>query len=426
LKVLVTGANGFIGRHLIVPLLARGHQVVGTVRCPDRFTHLFPALAYVRADFTKDQRPEDWLPRLADIDVVVNTVGIFVEQGTQTFDVIHTATPRALFTACAQTGVQRVIQISALGADSQARSRFHLSKRAADDYLTSLDLDWVIVLPSLVFGAGGQSASLFTMLATMPLLVMPGKGHQRVQPIHVDDLTGAIVALLEPGAPTRCRIPAVGPYPVSFYEFFTNLRHTLGLPSTPLVVPIPRSLMHAAALLSERLNLLLLSREALGMLERGNTASPDAITHLLGRSPRPISEFIPSPWQVAVRRSAQLAWLQPLLRLALAFVWLIAGIVSLGIYPVEKSYGLLAATGITGILAPITLYGASLLDIALGLATLTLRRAHWLWLLQIGVIVIYSTIITWQLPEFWAHPFGPIAKNVPILALLIALLVTED
>jgi hypothetical protein len=184
--------------------------------------------------------------------------------------------------------------------------------------------------------------------------------------------------------------------------------------------------MHAAARLSERLSLPLLSREALGMLERGNTASPDAITNLLGRSPRPISEFIPSPWRIAICRSAQLAWLQPLLRLALAFVWLIAGIVSLGIYPVEKSYGLLTATGITGILAPITLYGASLLDIALGLATLTLRRAHWLWLLQIGVIVIYSTIISLRLPEFWTHPFGPLAKNVPILALLIILLVTED
>jgi uncharacterized protein YbjT (DUF2867 family) len=426
LKVLVTGADGFIGRHLVAALLARGHQVVGIVRDPDRFTRLFPRLAYIRADFTKDQHSEDWLPRLISIDVVVNAVGIFVEQGTQTFDSIHTTTPHALFTACTQTGVQRVIQISALGADTQARSRFHLSKRAADDYLASLDLDWVILLPSLVFGPAGQSASLFTMLATMPILAMPGKGHQQVQPIHVDDLTEAIVALLNPGAPTRCRIPAVGPYPISFHEFFTNLRHALGLASPPLLLPIPRPLMHAAARLSERLSLPLLSREALGMLERGNTASPNAITHLLGRSPRPISEFIPCPWRIAICRSAQLAWLQPLLRLALAFVWLIAGIVSLGIYPVEKSYGLLAATGITGILAPITLYGASLLDIALGLATLTLRRAHWLWLLQIGVIVIYSTIITWQLPEFWLHPFGPIAKNVPILALLIILLVTEN
>jgi uncharacterized protein YbjT (DUF2867 family) len=426
LKVLITGADGFIGQNLVAAFLAQGHQVIGAVRCPDRFAHLFPALAYVRTDFTKDQSPEDWSPRLAGIDAVVNVVGIFTEQGAQTFDAIHTVAPRALFAACAQTGVQRVIQISALGADPQASSRFHLSKRAADDYLASLNLNWVVVLPSLVFGPGGQSASLFTMLAAMPLLVVPGKGYQRVQPIHLDDLTEMITALLKPGAPTRCRIPAVGPQPVSLREFLTDLRHNLELPSTPLVLPIPAAMMQVAMPLGERLNLPLLSREALGMLERGNTASPEAITRLLGRSPRPISEFIPFPWRAAARHSAQLAWLQPLLRLALAFVWLIAGVVSLGVYPVEQSYGLLAATGITGILAPITLYGASLLDIALGLATLTLRRARWLWLLQIGVIVIYSTIITWQLPEFWAHPFGPIAKNVPILALLITLLVTTD
>lgn len=425
MRILVTGADGFIGRHLVTALAARGHQVIGAVRRPDRFARLFPTVEAISADFTQAQSPEDWLPRLTGIQGVINAAGIFAEQGAQTFEAIHTTAPHALFTACAQSGVQRVIQISALGADLQARSRFHLSKRAADDYLTSLDLEWVIVQPSLVFGPNGQSAALFSMLAAMPLVAVPGKGQQQVQPIYLDDLIAAVTALFEAGAPVHCRIPAVGPHPVSLREFLTGLRHALGLPPT-MVLPVPMKLIYAAAPIAERLKLPLLSREALEMLARGNTASPAAIAGLLGHPPRSIGRFIPSSWQPAARRSARLAWLRPLLRLALAFVWLIAGVVSLGIYPVEQSYALLAATGITGVLAPIALYGASLLDILLGLATLALRQARWLWQMQIGVILVYSTVITWHLPEFWLHPFGPLAKNIPILALLIALIATED
>ncbi len=425
MTILVTGADGFIGRHLVATLVAGGYPVVGAVRHPQRFAQYFPTLTCIRIDFAQEQTIEDWLPHLVGIEAVVNAVGIFTEHDAQTFDAIHTAAPRALFTACVRAGVQRVIQISALGADSQARSRFHLSKRAADDYLTSLDLEWVIVLPSLVFGPGGQSASFFTMLAAMPLLPLPGKGDQRVQPIHLDDLVEVITVLLKPSAATRCRIAAVGPRPVSLSEFLTALRRTLGLPPTR-ILPLPMALLQTVASLGEQLHLPLLSREALEMLKRGNAASTETITRLLGRPPRPTSEFIPADWRVAARRSAQLTWLRPLLRLALAFVWLIAGIVSLGIYPQEQSYALLAATGITGTWAPIVLYGASLLDILLGLATLFGRYTRWLWQIQMSVILVYSTIITWYLPEFWAHPFGPLAKNIPILALLLTLLVTED
>lgn len=425
MNILVTGADGFIGRHLVAALLTRGHQVIGAVRCPKRFAHYFPTLTCIRIDFTQAQTVEEWTPRLVGIEAVVNAVGIFTEHGVQTFEAIHAAAPRALFTACACAGVQRVIQISALGADPDARSRFHLSKRTADDYLASLDLDWVIVLPSLVFGPGGQSASLFTMLAAMPLLLVPGKGCQRVQPVYLDDLVKAIADLLEPGAARRYRMAAVGPTPISLSEFLATLRSALGLPPTR-ALPIPMALLHAAAALGERLHLPMLSREALEMLERGNTASVEAITHLLGHPPRSTSEFIPSKWRFAARRSARLAWLRPLWRLALAFIWLIAGVVSLGIYPLEQSYALLAATGITGALAPIALYGASLLDIMLGFATLLVRQGRWLWWIQISVILLYSAIITWHLPEFWAHPFGPLAKNIPILALLFTLLITED
>jgi len=107
-----------------------------------------------------------------------------------------------------------------------------------------------------------------------------------------------------------------------------------------------------------------------------------------------------------------------LLRYAIAFVWIAAGVVSAGLYPEEASLALLAPLGLSGTLARVVLYGGAALDIALGLATLAPRRRRALWLVQGAVVVFYTALVTIFLPEQWLHPFGPVVKNVPILAVI--------
>ena len=82
----------------------------------------------------------------------------------------------------------------------------------------------------------------------------------------------------------------------------------------------------------------------------------------------------------------------------------------------QESYALLARTGITGMLAPLMLYGAALMDLAFGIGTLVLKRRRWLWLAQLGLILFYTVVISIRLPEFWLHPYGPLLKNLPMLA----------
>jgi hypothetical protein len=123
---------------------------------------------------------------------------------------------------------------------------------------------------------------------------------------------------------------------------------------------------------------------------------------------------------------ARLAWLLPLLRLSIALVWIVTGLLSFGLYPVQDSYALLARLGITGALAPLMLYGAAALDLALGVATLVLRRRVLLWWMQIALMLGYMVLITWALPEFWLHPFGPILKNLPMLVAVGLLLALEE
>jgi len=155
MRVLVTGADGFIGRQIAAGLAAAGHAVVpcGRGRC----------------DFARDHSPEIWLPRLEEIDAVVNCAGILRERKRDTFDRVYVQAPRALFEACARAGVQRIVQVSSLG--DPANNEFIASKHRGDAELMKLDLDWMILRPSVVYttrGAHGGTALLRAMSA-LPL-----------------------------------------------------------------------------------------------------------------------------------------------------------------------------------------------------------------------------------------------------------------
>jgi uncharacterized protein YbjT (DUF2867 family) len=414
--VLITGASGFIGSHIAEALAEAGHEVRCAVRkCPP--TGRWRQFRCVPADYTCDFDPAVWKRRLGDIDVVVNAVGILREHGSQTFEALHDRAPRALFAAA--EGV-KIVQISALGADEQASSRYHRSKKAADDALLASSNKAVVVQPSLVYGPGGTSARLFNMGASLPLIPLPGTGDQKIQPIHIDDLTEAVVRLVETERYHGQRIPLVGPEPLTLQRYLDELRRTMGLgPGKFLHIPV--ALVDFSAQIGQWSGKGMLDLDTWQMLQRGNTADPGVTRELLGREPRRVSEFT-SRWSAEeLRVSGMVSWLQLVLRISLAAVWLVAGVVSMGVYPVEESYELLARVGITGGLAPVALYGAAALDIVFGLGTLFLQRRKFLWIAQTTLIVVYTITITFYLPEFWLHPFGPLIKNLPILAAILVL-----
>jgi uncharacterized protein YbjT (DUF2867 family) len=200
MRVLVTGATGFIGGHIAARLIAAGHEVVVCVRDTRRARAMFPNSEVVSCDFNRDTTVSAWLPRLAGVDAVVNCVGVLQGRRGQSIAAIHSAAPKALFDACVAARVRRVVQISALGADAGAGTAYADTKRDADAHLASLDLDWTIVKPSLAYTPAGSygGTSLFRALAALPFAIpVLGTGEQAFQPIHMADLAEGVCRLIE-------------------------------------------------------------------------------------------------------------------------------------------------------------------------------------------------------------------------------------
>lgn len=290
MRILICGARGFVGRHLEQALSAAKHEVLRGVRRP-------LTARDVAIDFTRDTEVELWKARLVGVDAVVNAVGVLRDTPTTPMALIHDRVPRALFTACAESGVSRIVHFSALGVGEgvggRLTTRYFSSREAAEHHLQSLPdaVSSLILRPSLIHGAGGASTALFLRLARLPLLALPAGLNARVQPVHIDDLTEAVVRWLDNAQPERLAVAAVGAEAIDLGGLLASYRSQLGR-KPARVLPLPRGLLQLAARLGDRFPSSLLCSDTLRMLEAGNTADPAPFTRLLGRSPLGFREFI--------------------------------------------------------------------------------------------------------------------------------------
>jgi len=395
MNILLTGASGFVGQNLLSALVTEGHKVIACVRDTKKWQARLPEIECLQCDFSKDHSPDVWVPRLKDVDLVINAVGIIVETRSQSFENIHTKAPVALFTAAKQVGINKILQISALGADDNAETPYHITKRAADDALKSLKLNSVIFYPSMVIGRGGDSTTLFSAMASLPIMPIIGKGDQQLQPIHIDHLKDNLLELLKNWPTESHSFELVGAKSISLLNLFSLLRKWLQMKPT-FAFFIPIVLMKLSAALNDRLNFGPLTTDNLKMLLAGNCGNPTPISDVTGIKPKSIEDSLQNtPVTSADIWHARLIFLQPLLRISIAFVWIFTGIVVGFLYQVEE---------------------AAALNILLGIASLIAYRIRLIVTLQLLLLIIY----TWALPVL----FGPISLLLIVATLIM--LVLED
>lgn len=278
MRILICGGTGFLGRHIVNALIHADHDPVVRSR------HSDPAL-----DFAQATTVEAWLPHLQNVDAVVNAVGALRDTPAQSLDMLHTAAPMALFDACAQAGIRRVVQVSALGVD-QGDTRYASTKRAADEHLLALNaagrLHGVVVRPSVIFGAGGASTELFLALARLPVLLLPQAMRDSfIQPVAVRDLADVLARMAVHEAPAGV-VNLGGPEPVALGGLIASLRTQMGL-SPAMVGHLPQWASVASAKVGDRISTLPWCSETLALLQNSNVTDPQTLAGLLDRAPVP-------------------------------------------------------------------------------------------------------------------------------------------
>lgn len=421
-RVLVVGANGFIGGFVVSALHAAGFDVVRGVRDPGRGA----AEDARHCDLARMHAPEDWQDALQGIDAVINAAGILRETGSQRFDAVHVAGPLALAQACVQAGIQRFVQVSSLGHAEDGE--FIASKHRFDAALQALPLASVVLRPSVVYDTAGSygGTSLLRALAALPFAQwLPGSGQWKLQPVAAQDLGTLVVRALdaEPG------IYEVGaPEPLSLRAYQSAWRRWLRIPGTH-AISVPGALVSAQVALMERLGSGPVGTTMWRMLRRGNVLTPGALERLhgaFGFTPRALQDVLATrPSQVQDRWHAQLYFLAPTLRFALVALWLISGWVGLTATPGQVQ-AVVDGTPLAG-LAPMAMARTTgVLDIVLALWLASGWRPRTALLLMFASVCAYTAVFGITAPPRWLDPLGGLAKNLVLLPAISVAWVLAD
>ena len=429
MRVLVTGATGLIGSAVVARLKREGHETVAVARTAGRAARRLPASAIVVADIARMTTPALWLPHLAGIDALVNCAGVLQDGLGDSSVGVHVDGMTALFAACEQAGVRRVIHFSAIGVDRATPTEFSRTKLTGDQALMARSLDWVILRPSVVVGrpAYGGSA-LFRGLAALPVLpVVAGTGELQI--VQLDDVSETVVFFLGPDAPARLVLELAGPDRLTLTDVVLAYRRWLGL-GEPRRLRVPHVLMRLLYRLGDFAGLLGWRppvRSTVGSeILRGAVGDPREWTRRTGIRPTALADALAAePASVQERWFSGLFLLKPVVFTVLTLYWIATGLIALGPgWQAGELYVQAAHLGAFGAAAIIT--GASI-DIAVGLAIAFRTTARAGLYAAAAVSVVYMAAATILLPRLWLDPLGPMIKILPVLALtVVALAILDD
>lgn len=293
--VTVFGGSGFIGRYIVKRLAEQGYRVRVAIRRPDEglFLKTMGAPGQIELFQANIRVPASVARALQGAAAAVNCVGILQESGPQKFQAVQAFGAEVIAKLAAEAGVQRLVHVSALGADAESASAYARSKAAGEQGVLKRFPNATILRPSVVFGPEDDFFNRFAaMAAVSPVLPLVDGGHTRFQPVYVGDVAEAAVkALFLPDAAGRI-YELGGPKVYSFRELMQLLLATIQ--RSRLLVPVPGAALRPAAFLMELLPFAApITRDQITLLKHDSVVGEGAMgLERLGITPRPAEGLI--------------------------------------------------------------------------------------------------------------------------------------
>lgn len=224
----VVGGSGFVGRHVCAALAARGFRVRVPTRSPERAKHLtpLPTVEPLSADVHDAAALQELL---RGCDAVINLVGVLHGgRGKQSFAAAHVELARKVVDACRETGVRRVLHMSALNAATDGPSGYLRSKGEAEAIMRASGLEVTIFRPSVVFGREDNFLNMFAaLLKCFPALIVPA-ARARFQPVYVGDVAQAFAEALASQDSIGKSYDLCGPKAYALQELVEFVAHATG------------------------------------------------------------------------------------------------------------------------------------------------------------------------------------------------------
>ena len=283
MRVLVTGATGFVGRRVVAELQSR-HQVRALVHTAGR-ERIFPDRS-VEVCYGGISDQSALTEAFYDVDAVVHLVGIIRQGRGRTFDLVNRRGTAAVVATARAAKVQHFVQMSAIGAGSDQSYPYLLSKWQGEQEVVKSGLAYTILRSSIMFGEGDEFLNaLAALVRVFPVVPVIGSGRNRFQPIAVEDVARCVAVSLERSSLRGRTIDIGGPDQFTYNELVSIVARAMGRRRLHFHVPVWMAYLgaKAAQIVQPRPPI---TTDQLRMISIRNVAEPGVVEDEFGFTPR--------------------------------------------------------------------------------------------------------------------------------------------
>ncbi|HET8891327.1 MAG TPA: complex I NDUFA9 subunit family protein [Candidatus Angelobacter sp.] len=285
MKVFLTGATGFVGKHMLERLLTEGHAVCALVRDPKKAGLAEHAsVDLVAGDVVEGTGLDNGMQ---GCDAVIHLVGIIVEKGSNTFERVHHLGTRNVVEVAKRARIRRFVQMSALGVRADGVAPYQTTKWKGEEEVRRGGIPFSILRPSLIFGEGdGFVTQMMATMRSAPFFrPVPGSGKPKFRPIFIDDVTACFVRALTAEAATNQTIDLGGADELTLNEVLAEIARCAGVRKPAVHIPMP-FMFAGAAVMQKVLKNPPVTVDQLRMLREGSTCDIGPMKRTFGIEPR--------------------------------------------------------------------------------------------------------------------------------------------